>query len=101
MSIVGNRPLPIYEAELLTSERIHTTLHGSCRPYRLWQVEKRGNSGSMSAEERKQLDIKYAHTFSFWLDAKIISRHSRVRAERGRIIQEFYEKEYLSCFLLY
>ena len=38
----------------------------------LWQVEKRGNSGSMSAEERKQLDIKYAHTFSFWLDMKII-----------------------------
>ncbi|MFR5377232.1 MAG: sugar transferase, partial [Parabacteroides distasonis] len=28
--------------------------------------------GSMSAEERKQLDIKSAHTFSFWLDAKII-----------------------------
>ena len=37
-----------------------------------WQVEKRGDSGKMSAEERKQLDIKYAKTFSFWLDMKII-----------------------------
>ena len=26
----------------------------------------------MSAEERKQLDIKYARDFSFWLDLKII-----------------------------
>lgn len=38
----------------------------------LWQVEKRGDSGKMSAEERKQLDIKYARDFSFWLDMKII-----------------------------
>ena len=38
----------------------------------LWQVEKRGEAGKLSAEERKQLDIKYAKTFSFWLDIKII-----------------------------
>ena len=28
--------------------------------------------GKLSAEERKQLDITYAKTFSFWLDIKII-----------------------------
>ncbi|HAZ57492.1 MAG TPA: sugar transferase, partial [Bacteroides graminisolvens] len=33
---------------------------------------KRGESGKLSAEERKQLDIIYAKNFSFWLDVKII-----------------------------
>ena len=72
MSIVGNRPLPIYEAELLTSDEYIQRFMAPAGLTGLWQVEKRGNSGSMSAEERKQLDIKYAHTFSFWLDMKII-----------------------------
>ena len=72
MSIVGNRPLPIYEAELLTSDEYIQRFMAPAGLTGLWQVEKRGNSGSMSAEERKQLDIKYAHTFSFWLDIKII-----------------------------
>ena len=72
MSIVGNRPLPIYEAELLTSDEYIQRFMAPAGLTGLWQVEKRGNSGSMSAEERTQLDIKYAHTFSFWLDIKII-----------------------------
>ena len=38
----------------------------------LWHVEKRGDSGKMSADERKQVDIKYAKTFSFWIDVRII-----------------------------
>ena len=38
----------------------------------LWQVEKRGDAGKLSAEERKQLDIKYAQNYSFWMDIKII-----------------------------
>ena len=38
----------------------------------LWQVEKRGGAGKMSAEERKQLDIKYAKEFSFRMDMRII-----------------------------
>ena len=40
----------------------------------LWQVEKRGGAGQMSAEERKQLDIKYAKEFSFGMDMRIIIR---------------------------
>lgn len=72
MSIVGNRPLPVYEAELLTSDEYIQRFMAPAGLTGLWQVEKRGNSGSMSAEERKQLDIKYAHTFSFWMDVKII-----------------------------
>ncbi|MDE6808073.1 MAG: sugar transferase, partial [Prevotella sp.] len=37
-------------------------------------VEDRGKGGKMSAEERKQLDIKYGQTYSFALDMKIIFR---------------------------
>lgn len=74
MSIVGNRPLPIYEAELLTSDEYIQRFMAPAGLTGLWQVEKRGNSGSMSAEERKQLDIKYAHTFSFCWTQRLYSR---------------------------
>ncbi|WP_195407529.1 MULTISPECIES: sugar transferase [Bacteroides] len=72
MSIVGNRPLPLYEAELLTSDEHIDRFMGPAGLTGLWQVEKRGEAGKLSAEERKQLDITYAKTFSFWLDIKII-----------------------------
>lgn len=74
MSIVGNRPLPLYEAELLTSDEYIDRFMAPAGLTGLWQVEKRGDSGKMSAEERKMLDIKYAKTFSFWTDIKIILR---------------------------
>jgi lipopolysaccharide/colanic/teichoic acid biosynthesis glycosyltransferase len=72
MSIVGNRPLPLYEAELLTNDIYIERFMAPAGLTGLWQVEKRGDSGRMSAEERKQLDIKYARDFSFWLDMKIL-----------------------------
>jgi lipopolysaccharide/colanic/teichoic acid biosynthesis glycosyltransferase len=72
MSVVGNRPLPLYEAELLTGDEYIDRFFAPAGLTGLWQVEKRGGSGKMSPEERKALDIKYARTFSFWLDIKII-----------------------------
>lgn len=72
MSIVGNRPLPLYEAELLTSDEYIDRFMAPSGLTGLWQVEKRGESGKLSAEERKQLDIIYAKNFCFWLDVKII-----------------------------
>lgn len=72
MSIVGNRPLPLYEAELLTNDSYIERFMAPAGMTGLWQVEKRGGVGKMSAEERKQLDIKYAKEFSFWLDIKIL-----------------------------
>lgn len=72
MSVVGNRPLPLYEAEQLTSDKYIERFMGPAGLTGLWQVEKRGNGGSLSAEERKQLDIKYAREFSLSLDIKII-----------------------------
>ena len=72
MSIVGNRPLPLYEAEKLTSDDSIDRFMAPAGLTGLWQVEKRGNSGAMSAEERKQLDIYYGQHYNFWMDAKII-----------------------------
>lgn len=74
MSIVGNRPLPLYEAELLTKDNSVERFIAPAGLTGLWQVQKRGNAGKLSAEERKQLDIYYAQHYSLWLDIKIIFR---------------------------
>lgn len=72
MSVVGNRPLPLYEAELLTSDEYIHRFMAPAGLTGLWQVEKRGEAGKLSAEERKMLDIRYANEFSFLMDVKII-----------------------------
>lgn len=72
MSIVGNRPLPLYEAEKLTVDSSIDRFMAPAGLTGLWQVEERGKGGHMSAEERKQLDITYGQTYNFWLDMKII-----------------------------
>ena len=74
MSVVGNRPLPLYEAEKLTIDTSIDRFMAPAGLTGLWQVEERGKGGMMSAEERKQLDIKYGQTYNFWLDTKILFR---------------------------
>ena len=74
MSIVGNRPLPLYEAEKLTADSSIDRFMAPAGLTGLWQVEERGKGGNMSAEERKQLDITYGQTYNFKLDMKIIFR---------------------------
>ncbi|MCX6252601.1 MAG: sugar transferase [Bacteroidetes bacterium] len=79
MSIVGNRPLPLYEAELLTINSISKRFLAPAGITGLWQVELRGRRGFMSDEERKNLDNKYAEHFvgdnySFWYDLNLILR---------------------------
>ena len=74
MSIVGNRPLPLYEAEKLTVDSSIDRFMAPAGLTGLWQVEERGKGGMMSAEERKQLDIIYGQTYCFTMDMKIIFR---------------------------
>jgi lipopolysaccharide/colanic/teichoic acid biosynthesis glycosyltransferase len=74
MSIVGNRPLPLYEAEKLTTDQFALRFLAPAGITGLWQVTKRGKSGQMSAEERMDLDNEYAKHNSFWHDIKIILR---------------------------
>jgi len=85
MSIVGNRPLPLYEAELLTSDEYIDRFMAPAGLTGLWQVEKRGDSGKMSAEERKQLDIKYAKNYSFTMDMKIILKTATAFVQKENV----------------
>lgn len=71
MSLVGNRPLPLYEAEKLTSDSRAFRFLAPAGLTGLWQVTKRGKK-DMSEEERISLDNNYALNHSIWLDFKII-----------------------------
>ncbi len=71
MSLVGNRPLPLYEAEMLTSNEWTMRFLGPAGLTGLWQVSRRGKA-DMSERERKELDNYYAQNYSFWLDLQIL-----------------------------
>ncbi|MBC7569367.1 MAG: sugar transferase [Spirosoma sp.] len=75
MSLVGNRPLPLYEAEKLTSNEFAQRFAGPAGLTGLWQIKKRAKGqGIMSDKERTLLDIDYASNFSFKTDLYIIWR---------------------------
>ena len=71
MSLVGNRPLPVYEAEMLTSNEWSMRFLGPAGLTGLWQITKRGKA-DMSERERKKLDNFYAQNYSLSLDLKIL-----------------------------
>jgi lipopolysaccharide/colanic/teichoic acid biosynthesis glycosyltransferase len=73
MSIVGNRPLPLYEAEQLTTDDWAERFMGPAGITGLWQVEKRGKP-HMRADERIEMDIEYARHHNIWLDFQIIAK---------------------------
>lgn len=73
MSIVGNRPLPIYEAVQLTYDGAARRFDAPAGITGLWQVTKRGKD-EMSEQERIALDVKYAENRSFWGDISILFR---------------------------
>lgn len=72
MSLVGNRPLPLYEAAMLTTDVHAARFMAPAGITGLWQIKKRGDS-NMSVEERISLDIIYARKFSFIYDLWIIA----------------------------
>ena len=71
MSIVGNRPLPLYEAQQLTKDQCALRFMAAAGITGLWQVTKRGKA-EMSEEERISLDIDYAKNNSFKKDIKLL-----------------------------
>jgi lipopolysaccharide/colanic/teichoic acid biosynthesis glycosyltransferase len=73
MSLVGNRPLPIYEAEKLTTDEFIERFAAPAGITGLWQVTERGKAG-VTAESRQKLDIEYARRASLWLDLWILFR---------------------------
>jgi len=72
MSLVGNRPLPLYEAATLTTDNYAARFMAPAGITGLWQVKKRGNK-DMSVEERINMDIAYATKCSFATDLWIIA----------------------------
>ena len=71
MSLVGNRPLPLYEAEMLTSNEWSQRFMGPAGVTGLWQIKSRGKK-EISARERKKFDNFYASKYSFWFDLEIM-----------------------------
>lgn len=71
MSLVGNRPLPLYEARTLTTDQCVERFSAPAGITGLWQVKKRG-AKEMSAQERIDLDIEYAQCYSLKNDVKIM-----------------------------
>lgn len=78
MSIVGNRPLPIYEAELLTSADWTDRFHSVAGITGPWKAVTRRKLKSMTHEERNSLQNRYSalvkSPYSFWKDIWIIIR---------------------------
>ena len=72
MSLVGNRPLPLYEAAALTTDQWAKRFMAPAGITGLWQIKKRGNE-EMSTEERLSLDINYAERYSFMYDLWIMA----------------------------
>lgn len=71
MSLVGNRPLPLYEAEKLTTDGSVGRFLGPAGLTGLWQVTERGKENA-DPVKRVALDIEYAQNHSFWMDLKIL-----------------------------
>lgn len=72
MSLVGNRPLPLYEAASLTTDEWSKRFMAPAGMTGLWQIKKRGKK-EMSIEERISLDIDYADRYSFLYDLWIMA----------------------------
>ena len=72
MSLVGNRPLPLYEAATLTTNEWAKRFMAPAGITGLWQIKKRGRE-EMSVEERLMLDIDYADRSSFLYDLWIMA----------------------------
>lgn len=71
MSLVGNRPLPLREAESLTTNNYIERFMAPAGITGLWQITKKGKP-NMTAEERIDLDIVYAQRGNLISDLKIM-----------------------------
>lgn len=85
MSIVGNRPLPVDEANMLSMDRAGKRFAAAAGLTGLWQVELRGRGGNMSEEERFDLDVEYAENNSFMGDMKLIYRTFKIFIQPGNV----------------
>ncbi len=84
MSLVGNRPLPIYEAISLTTNEFVERFTAPAGLTGLWQVNKRGKD-NMSIEERINLDITYSQNHNFIYDLKILVKTPMAMFQKSNV----------------
>lgn len=70
MSFVGNRPLSMAEAELLTTNKYAKRFDCPAGLTGLWQTRK--DKDNMTPDTRRKLDIEYAENYSIGYDIKLI-----------------------------
>jgi lipopolysaccharide/colanic/teichoic acid biosynthesis glycosyltransferase len=84
MSLVGNRPLPLYEAATLTTNESVERFMAPAGITGLWQIKKRGRS-EMSIDERIELDIAYARKANFLYDFWIMARTPKALFQKSDV----------------
>lgn len=72
MSLVGPRPLPVYEIEKIEKHAQRRRLSVKPGLTCLWQVT--GRNGIKNFEEWVALDLEYIDNWSLWLDMKILAK---------------------------
>jgi exopolysaccharide biosynthesis polyprenyl glycosylphosphotransferase len=72
MSLVGPRPLPVYEIERIEKHAQRRRLSVKPGLTCLWQVMGRNRISSF--EDWVALDLKYIDNWSFWLDIQILAK---------------------------
>ena len=70
MSMVGNRPLPLNEASLLTNNAFAERFNAPAGITGLWQIHVDGDS----LRDRLQDDLAYATGHTLWMDVKILCK---------------------------
>lgn len=84
MSLVGNRPLPLYEASTLTTNEWSERFMAPAGITGLWQIKKRGQE-DMSAEDRISLDIHYARKHNLISDLKIMAETPKALFQKTNV----------------
>ncbi|HZH95867.1 MAG TPA: sugar transferase, partial [Flavisolibacter sp.] len=84
MSLVGNRPLPLYEASTLTTNEYVERFMAPSGMTGLWQIKKRGKA-DMSIDERISLDIDYARKSNLLYDFWIMARTPAVLLQKDNV----------------
>ena len=84
MSLVGNRPLPLYEAETLTTNMLADRFLAPAGITGLWQIKQRGKD-LMSDEERIRLDIAYVNNSNFIYDLWIMANTPQALIQKGNV----------------
>lgn len=83
MALVGNRPLSVEEAELLTTNENALRFKASAGLTGLWQTDERKDD--MPPSERIRLDNLYAEKESLAFDFKLIAETFKKLVKRGNV----------------